>query len=231
MNAGPKDGGGIVSCLCGAATHTTGALGPMGREWRRSQGALDWIAMAQAWLRMAFVRANARQNDGWAERVPDSEASLSSEEPRARPAPDLPRPPLAVFGARCLVGPTVTQPYTRGRALPSPHSETPSRGTQYSPEGRRLKAYLTFSPLSLLTTMVWPALLPPAQRAQTSASAARMSTSLPLPSSPHWEPRLAVSVVYGGVVEVGPWPCAEVRVTGEWGWVEATTRDRIRTQR
>jgi hypothetical protein len=38
--------------------------------------------------------------------------------------------------------------------------------------------------------MVWPALLPPAHRAQTSDDEARMSTSLPLPSSPHWDPRL-----------------------------------------
>lgn len=34
-----------------------------------------------------------------------------------------------------------------------------------------------------------PALLPPAHRAQTSASAANMSTSFPLPSSPHWDPK------------------------------------------
>ena len=41
--------------------------------------------------------------------------------------------------------------------------------------------------------MVWPALFPPAKRAQMSASADRISTSLPLPSSPHCAPRTAVT--------------------------------------
>src|SRR5690606_19285241 len=38
------------------------------------------------------------------------------------------------------------------------------------------------------TTRVWPALLPPANRATTWASRANTSTTLPLPSSPHWAP-------------------------------------------
>lgn len=37
--------------------------------------------------------------------------------------------------------------------------------------------------------MVWPALAPPCALATTSYCWARMSTSLPLPSSPHWVPR------------------------------------------
>lgn len=77
------------------------------------------------------------------------------------------------------------------------------------PLGRRWKSNFVRTPL-MVATMVWPALLPPAQRAQTSAVAARISTSLPLPaqindqspflvkeagigrvdspSSPHWDP-------------------------------------------
>ena len=53
------------------------------------------------------------------------------------------------------------------------------------PQGRRWNAYLVPS-----TTMVCPALEPPLNLAQTSQSLARMSTSLPLPSSPHCEPRM-----------------------------------------
>lgn len=42
-------------------------------------------------------------------------------------------------------------------------------------------------------TMVCPALLPPALRAQTSADSVRISTSFPLPSSPNWVPRTIVT--------------------------------------
>ena len=52
---------------------------------------------------------------------------------------------------------------------------------------------LTFSgPMG--TTIVCPALFPPAHRAHISKSAERMSTSLPLPSSPHCEPSTTVAV-------------------------------------
>lgn len=44
------------------------------------------------------------------------------------------------------------------------------------------------------TMMVCPALFPPAKRAQMSMSAESMSTSLPLPSSPHCAPSTAVTV-------------------------------------
>src|ERR1700685_4177059 len=37
-------------------------------------------------------------------------------------------------------------------------------------------------------TRVWPALWPPWKRTTTSARALSQSTSLPLPSSPHWAP-------------------------------------------
>src|SRR5579862_3373989 len=37
-------------------------------------------------------------------------------------------------------------------------------------------------------TSVWPALWPPWKRTTTSARADSQSTSLPLPSSPHWAP-------------------------------------------
>ena len=43
------------------------------------------------------------------------------------------------------------------------------------------------------TTIVCPALFPPAQRAQMSKLAERMSTSLPLPSSPHCDPSTTVT--------------------------------------
>src|SRR5215207_4242076 len=41
-------------------------------------------------------------------------------------------------------------------------------------------------------TIVWPALLPPWKRTTTSARSARRSTTLPLPSSPHWAPTMTV---------------------------------------
>src|SRR3979409_1575991 len=37
-------------------------------------------------------------------------------------------------------------------------------------------------------TTVWPALLPPWERITMSVRPARMSITLPLPSSPHWPP-------------------------------------------
>jgi hypothetical protein len=48
--------------------------------------------------------------------------------------------------------------------------------------------------------MVWPALFPPAKRAQMSASADSISTSLPFPSSPHCAPRTAVTNIYRDVL-------------------------------
>src|SRR5215510_2519491 len=57
-----------------------------------------------------------------------------------------------------------------------------------TPEGIRLRT--VFSPF---TTRVCPALLPPWKRTTTSASAARRSTTLPLPSSPHWVPITTVA--------------------------------------
>src|SRR5690606_24745333 len=45
------------------------------------------------------------------------------------------------------------------------------------------------------TTRVCPALLPPAKRATSSASAASTSTTLPLPSSPHCAPTTASAVI------------------------------------
>src|SRR3712207_1583949 len=41
---------------------------------------------------------------------------------------------------------------------------------------------------SPLRTIVWPALLPPWKRMTASARSASRSTTLPLPSSPHWAP-------------------------------------------
>src|SRR6516164_730210 len=47
--------------------------------------------------------------------------------------------------------------------------------------------------VSPFTTSVWPALCPPCQRTTMSARAASRSTTLPLPSSPHWVPMMAVA--------------------------------------
>lgn len=61
-----------------------------------------------------------------------------------------------------------------------------------SPDGRRWKSNFFFdSPFP--TTIVCPALFPPAHLAQISASLARISTSFPFPSSPHWDPRTTVT--------------------------------------
>src|ERR1700682_65385 len=52
------------------------------------------------------------------------------------------------------------------------------------------------SPSSVMT--VWPALFPPWERMTMSASAARKSMTLPLPSSPHWPPtRMMTKGLFG----------------------------------
>lgn len=60
------------------------------------------------------------------------------------------------------------------------------------PLGNKWNANVLFTPL-IGTTIVCPALFPPAHLAQTSISADRISTSLPFPSSPHCEPRTTVT--------------------------------------
>jgi len=47
---------------------------------------------------------------------------------------------------------------------------------------------------------VWPAFAPPVPRAMTSYSSERISTNLPLPSSPHWLPRIQVKAPNFSVV-------------------------------
>ena len=49
-----------------------------------------------------------------------------------------------------------------------------------SPDGRRWKSNLVLTE-SIVATIVWPALFPPAQRQQMSIFAARISTSFPFP--------------------------------------------------
>ena len=61
------------------------------------------------------------------------------------------------------------------------------------PLGNKWNANVLLTP-SIGTTIVCPALFPPAHLAQTSTSADRISTSLPFPSSPHCEPRTTVTV-------------------------------------
>src|SRR5262249_48300815 len=45
-------------------------------------------------------------------------------------------------------------------------------------------------------TSVWPALWPPWKRTTTCARSESQSTTLPLPSSPHWEPITATLAIY-----------------------------------
>jgi len=73
-----------------------------------------------------------------------------------------------------------------------PHMQVAMAGD--IPLGRRWKAKVVFTlsgPMG--TTIVCPALLPPAHRAQMSNSADKISTNLPLPSSPHCAPRTTVT--------------------------------------
>jgi hypothetical protein len=77
--------------------------------------------------------------------------------------------------------------------------------------------------------MVCPALFPPAKRAQMSTSAESMSTSLPLPSSPHCAPSTAVTLPIGVRSAVGRQPvgarCELIGVKGgrggRGGWLDA----------
>ena len=46
-------------------------------------------------------------------------------------------------------------------------------------------------------TIVWPALAPPLARTTTRACSASRSTTLPLPSSPHWQPTMAITDMSG----------------------------------
>src|SRR6267378_6434740 len=43
-------------------------------------------------------------------------------------------------------------------------------------------------------TSVWPALCPPWKRATAAARSVRRSTTLPLPSSPHWVPMMTTNL-------------------------------------
>src|SRR5262245_40484995 len=55
------------------------------------------------------------------------------------------------------------------------------------PEGMRWRTYFRPS-----TITVWPALWPPLKRATTCTRAVSRSTTLPLPSSPHWAPAITM---------------------------------------
>src|SRR4051812_38006262 len=48
-------------------------------------------------------------------------------------------------------------------------------------------------------TIVWPALLPPWKRTTASACSASRSTTLPLPSSPHWAPTITMPGIAGSL--------------------------------
>ena len=72
-----------------------------------------------------------------------------------------------------------------------------------APLGRRWNAKVVWTRSGPIgTMMVWPALFPPANLAQMSTSADSMSTSLPLPSSPHCAPRTTVTAAGQGATVV-----------------------------
>src|SRR5437867_12733971 len=65
---------------------------------------------------------------------------------------------------------------------------TPQPMTQRQPGWRMPEGIVCRTYFSRPTTTVWPALLPPANRATTLTWGARRSTTFPLPSSPHCVP-------------------------------------------
>src|SRR6267142_1692757 len=65
---------------------------------------------------------------------------------------------------------------------------TPQPITQRHPGCRMPDGIVCRTYFSRPTTTVWPALLPPAKRATTFTCGASISTTLPLPSSPHCVP-------------------------------------------
>src|SRR5207249_10258448 len=65
---------------------------------------------------------------------------------------------------------------------------TPQPITQRQPGCRMPDGIVCRTYFSRPTTTVWPALFPPAKRATTFTCGARMSTTFPLPSSPHCVP-------------------------------------------
>src|SRR5581483_9897559 len=59
-------------------------------------------------------------------------------------------------------------------------------------------------------TSVWPALWPPWKRTTTSARADSQSTSLPLPSSPHWAPT-TVTLAMDAILHPAGWSPTALR--------------------
>src|SRR5919204_5538556 len=110
--------------------------------------------------------------------------------------------------------PSISSVSTRGSTttpLPMTHSLPGYR----IPLGIRWKAHFWPS-----RTIVWPALLPPWKRTTMSACSARRSTTLPLPSSPHWTPTITMPGISVGVYEaLGALCGAEV-----WGGAQPRVR-------
>ena len=52
-------------------------------------------------------------------------------------------------------------------------------------------------------TIVWPALLPPWKRTTIVARSASRSTTLPLPSSPHWVPMITIPGISQVIMRIG----------------------------
>ena len=100
-----------------------------------------------------------------------------------RPLTSTPRPRSPSISSVSTRG-SMTTPLPMMQALPG----------YRIPLGIRWKAH--FSPSR---TMVWPALLPPWKRTTMSAFSARRSTTLPLPSSPHWAPTMTIPGMRSGV--------------------------------
>ena len=104
---------------------------------------------------------------------------------------------------RCTTTPGPMSPVTVGLTNPTTPRENnyqqkvfPSKLNKilYEPLGNRWNANVICTRSGPIGAMiVCPALFPPAKRAQMSTSADSISTSLPLPSSPHCAPRTAVT--------------------------------------
>ena len=87
------------------------------------------------------------------------------------------------------------------------HARTHKRFTFFMRYSARQKMKIVLKRSSIFSTLqftliplqmtVWPALLPPAQRAVTSMPTASKSTSLPFPSSPHCAPSTTLTLFLG----------------------------------
>src|SRR5437867_2732893 len=96
---------------------------------------------------------------------------------------------------------------------------TPQPMTQRQPGWRIPDGIVCRTYFSRPATTVWPALLPPANRATTFTWGARMSTIFPLPSSPHCVPTTTMlGMAHSPDASSGEWAMPNIVVVGtQWG--------------